>query len=154
MRRYFTRCRSTHARRLLSTRVDNCSKRMCVTKCPCLCRAQSSTKAAVRYPVRRRRRFLLAHNKPMHFGRCARRQYARAHSVGLNCALGAAEMRPFIERISRRASTFVLTYPNAGLPNAMGGYDETPESMAYHLKVCAHIRANTNVVRNGVWMDW
>ncbi len=66
-------------------------------------------------------------------------------------------MRPFIERISRRATTFVLTYPNAGLPNAMGGYDETPESMAYHLKVCARKRltqVSVCVCRNGVWMDW
>jgi 5-methyltetrahydrofolate--homocysteine methyltransferase len=57
------------------------------------------------------------------------------NSVGLNCALGATEMRPFIEIISKNTSCFVLTYPNAGLPNALGGYDETPQTMAAHIKV-------------------
>uniref|UniRef100_A0AC35GA74 Methionine synthase n=1 Tax=Panagrolaimus sp. PS1159 TaxID=55785 RepID=A0AC35GA74_9BILA len=51
-------------------------------------------------------------------------------SIGLNCALGAKEMRPFIEAISRNTTSLVLCYPNAGLPNALGGYDETPEEMA------------------------
>lgn len=51
-------------------------------------------------------------------------------SVGLNCALGSSMMRPFIEEISSVASVFVSLYPNAGLPNAMGGYDETPAYMA------------------------
>lgn len=51
-------------------------------------------------------------------------------SVGLNCALGSAQMRPFIEEFSRVASTRISLYPNAGLPNAFGGYDETPEFMA------------------------
>ncbi|MBL8992424.1 MAG: methionine synthase [Spirochaetia bacterium] len=50
-------------------------------------------------------------------------------SVGLNCALGPKEMRPFIEALSRVAGVYVSCYPNAGLPNAFGGYDETPESM-------------------------
>lgn len=53
--------------------------------------------------------------------------------VGLNCALGANEMRPFIERISNVADCFVHCYPNAGLPNAMGEYDETPEQMKISL---------------------
>ena len=52
--------------------------------------------------------------------------------VGLNCALGATEMRPFIEAIGKNTSKFVICYPNAGLPNAMGGYDETPEIFAKH----------------------
>ena len=47
-------------------------------------------------------------------------------SVGLNCALGAKEMRPHIEELSQKAPFFVSAYPNAGLPNAFGGYDETP----------------------------
>ncbi|MCZ2816213.1 methionine synthase [Modestobacter sp. VKM Ac-2984] len=50
--------------------------------------------------------------------------------VGLNCALGAAEMRPYIAEISRIADTFVSCYPNAGLPNAFGEYDESPEETA------------------------
>eukprot|EP00918_Siedleckia_nematoides_P107887 GHVU01235403.1.p1 GENE.GHVU01235403.1~~GHVU01235403.1.p1 ORF type:complete len:349 (+),score=114.94 GHVU01235403.1:144-1049(+) len=54
--------------------------------------------------------------------------HARPLSVGLNCALGAAAMLPFFERLSNSAPPGVYTscYPNAGLPNAMGGYDETP----------------------------
>lgn len=51
-------------------------------------------------------------------------------SVGLNCSLGSNQMRPFIEEMSRVASTNVSLYPNAGLPNEFGGYDETPEFMA------------------------
>ena len=55
-------------------------------------------------------------------------RHMRPLAVGLNCALGAALMRPYIEDISRIADTFVLCYPNAGLPNPMSdtGYDETP----------------------------
>ncbi len=51
-------------------------------------------------------------------------------AVGLNCALGAAEMRPHIETLSRAADCFISAYPNAGLPNQFGEYDETPASMA------------------------
>ena len=51
-------------------------------------------------------------------------------SVGLNCALGSKQMRPFIEELSRVASTHTSLYPNAGLPNEFGGYDESPEFMA------------------------
>ncbi|BDQ03476.1 methionine synthase [Ignavibacterium sp.] len=51
-------------------------------------------------------------------------------SVGLNCALGAKQMRPFVEDLSNIADKFISVYPNAGLPNEMGGYDETPQSMA------------------------
>jgi 5-methyltetrahydrofolate--homocysteine methyltransferase len=51
-------------------------------------------------------------------------------SVGLNCALGAKQMRPFVEDISNISDKFISVYPNAGLPNEMGGYDETPNSMA------------------------
>ncbi|XP_045673590.1 methionine synthase isoform X3 [Phyllostomus hastatus] len=54
--------------------------------------------------------------------------------IGLNCALGAAEMRPYIEAIGKCTTAFVLCYPNAGLPNAFGDYDETPHMMAMHLK--------------------
>ena len=51
-------------------------------------------------------------------------------SIGLNCALGAEQMRPHIEELSQIAACYVSCYPNAGLPNAMGEYDETPEMMA------------------------
>ncbi|MCW8804683.1 MAG: homocysteine S-methyltransferase family protein, partial [Ignavibacteriaceae bacterium] len=51
-------------------------------------------------------------------------------SVGLNCALGAKQMRPFVEDLSNVADKFISVYPNAGLPNEMGGYDETPQTMA------------------------
>src|SRR6266702_2885224 len=54
-------------------------------------------------------------------------------SVGMNCALGAKEMRPFLEELSRLAPIPITCYPNAGLPNAFGGFDETPERMAADL---------------------
>jgi 5-methyltetrahydrofolate--homocysteine methyltransferase len=54
-------------------------------------------------------------------------------SVGLNCALGAQQMRPFIQELSRTCGTFVSVYPNAGLPNAFGEYDETPEAFASYV---------------------
>ncbi|XP_073912910.1 methionine synthase isoform X4 [Castor canadensis] len=54
--------------------------------------------------------------------------------IGLNCALGAAEMRPFIETIGKCTTAYILCYPNAGLPNTFGEYDETPSIMARHLK--------------------
>ncbi|HEX8009830.1 MAG TPA: homocysteine S-methyltransferase family protein [Casimicrobiaceae bacterium] len=59
-------------------------------------------------------------------------RHARPLAVGLNCALGAALMRPYIEEMARVADTFVSCYPNAGLPNPMSetGYDEAPETTA------------------------
>jgi len=56
-------------------------------------------------------------------------RHARPLAIGLNCALGAALMRPYIEELARLADTFVCVYPNAGLPNPMSdtGFDETPE---------------------------
>ncbi len=53
-------------------------------------------------------------------------RHARPLAVGLNCALGGRQLRPFAEELSRIADTFLSIYPNAGLPNAFGGYDETP----------------------------
>ena len=50
-------------------------------------------------------------------------------SIGLNCALGAKEMRPYLEELSEKAPFFISCYPNAGLPNQFGEYDETPEQM-------------------------
>ncbi len=57
-------------------------------------------------------------------------RHARPLAVGLNCALGAAEIRPYLAELSRIADCFVSCYPNAGLPNAFGEYDESPEQMA------------------------
>jgi 5-methyltetrahydrofolate--homocysteine methyltransferase len=56
--------------------------------------------------------------------------HANPVSIGLNCALGGAQMRPHVEELSHIATCNVSSYPNAGLPNAMGEYDETPEETA------------------------
>jgi len=55
-------------------------------------------------------------------------------SIGLNCALGAGELRQYIEELSNTVSCHINAHPNAGLPNAFGGYDETPEQMADEIK--------------------
>ncbi|OMC04704.1 methionine synthase [Mycolicibacterium fortuitum] len=60
-------------------------------------------------------------------------RHASPIAVGLNCALGAPEMRPYIAEMSRIADTFVSCYPNAGLPNAFAEYDESPESQASYI---------------------
>jgi 5-methyltetrahydrofolate--homocysteine methyltransferase len=60
--------------------------------------------------------------------------HARPLSIGLNCALGAAEMRPHIEELSQIATCFTSAYPNAGLPNAMGEYDEQPHETAHFIE--------------------
>jgi len=57
-------------------------------------------------------------------------RHAPLFSVGFNCALGAKELRPHLEELARLADVFVSCHPNAGLPNAFGGYDDTPEMMA------------------------
>jgi 5-methyltetrahydrofolate--homocysteine methyltransferase len=56
--------------------------------------------------------------------------HAKALSLGINCSLGAHEMRPYVKEISKLADAWVSCYPNAGLPNAFGGYDETPDTTA------------------------
>ena len=61
-------------------------------------------------------------------------RHARPFSVGINCALGGAGMRPFVEELARISEYPVTCYPNAGLPNAFGGYDETPADMARVLR--------------------
>ena len=63
-------------------------------------------------------------------------KHARPLSVGLNCALGAELMRPYLEELARVADTYVSCHPNAGLPNPLAdtGYDETPEHTARHIK--------------------
>ena len=57
-------------------------------------------------------------------------RHAKPISVGLNCALGAKDLRPYLEELSSKADTFVSAHPNAGLPNAFGEYDESPAEMA------------------------
>ncbi len=61
-------------------------------------------------------------------------RHLKPWSIGLNCALGAEAMRPYLAELSRIADTLVSAYPNAGLPNAMGEYDETPHEMACHIE--------------------
>src|SRR5918993_1378035 len=60
--------------------------------------------------------------------------HAKPLSIGLNCALGAAEMRSHIEELSQIAACYTSAYPNAGLPNAMGEYDEQPEQTAHFIE--------------------
>ena len=57
-------------------------------------------------------------------------RHADLFAIGLNCALGAAQLRPYVEELSRLANLPVSCHPNAGLPNAFGGYDQTPAEMA------------------------
>ena len=57
-------------------------------------------------------------------------RHGNLFSMGLNCALGAKQLRPYVEELARLADVPVSVHPNAGLPNAFGGYDETPESMS------------------------
>jgi len=63
--------------------------------------------------------------------------HAEPLSVGLNCALGPQELRPYVEELSRVCETYVSIHPNAGLPNEFGEYDETPEEMAEEIAVWA-----------------
>merc|ERR1719183_1523133 len=64
-------------------------------------------------------------------------RHAKPMCVGLNCALGATQMAPFLKRVADCAECFVHVYSNAGLPNAMGGYDDTPEDMARDNRIFA-----------------
>src|SRR5690606_21257333 len=57
-------------------------------------------------------------------------RHANPFTIGLNCALGADAMRPHLQELSGVADTFICAYPNAGLPNEFGQYDESPEDMA------------------------
>ena len=61
-------------------------------------------------------------------------RHLKPFSIGLNCALGAELMRPYLAELSAVADTRISAYPNAGLPNAMGEYDETPDDMACHIE--------------------
>ena len=60
--------------------------------------------------------------------------HARPLSIGFNCALGAEDLRPHVEELSQLADTYICAYPNAGLPNEFGEYDQTPQEMAALLK--------------------
>jgi 5-methyltetrahydrofolate--homocysteine methyltransferase len=64
-------------------------------------------------------------------------RHARPLSIGLNCALGAEQLRPHVAELSRIADTYVSAYPNAGLPNAFGEYDENPAMTARHIRAWA-----------------
>ncbi len=59
--------------------------------------------------------------------------HAKPFAVGLNCALGAEDLRPYVQALAKVADTYILAYPNAGLPNAFGEYDETPHEMCEHM---------------------
>ena len=61
-------------------------------------------------------------------------EHAKPASVGINCALGAQEMRPYIKELSEKCDVFISCYPNAGLPNAFGGYDQTPQEFAEQMQ--------------------
>ncbi len=61
-------------------------------------------------------------------------RHARLLSVGLNCSFGARDMKPFLKQLSETAPYYISAYPNAGLPNRFGQYDETPETMALQIK--------------------
>jgi 5-methyltetrahydrofolate--homocysteine methyltransferase len=56
-------------------------------------------------------------------------------SIGLNCALGAKELRPYLQVLANKSDFFVSAHPNAGLPNEFGQYDESPEFMAEQIEV-------------------
>lgn len=62
-------------------------------------------------------------------------EHAPITSIGLNCALGAKELRPYLQVMSKKSNFLVSAHPNAGLPNEFGEYDETPEMMANQIKV-------------------
>ena len=61
-------------------------------------------------------------------------QHADIFSIGLNCSFGASQLKPFVEQLARRAPYYISAYPNAGLPNSLGQYDQTPEEMAAEVK--------------------
>lgn len=61
-------------------------------------------------------------------------QHADVFSVGLNCSFGARQLKPFLEQLAARAPYYISAYPNAGLPNSLGKYDQTPTDMAHEIK--------------------
>ena len=65
-------------------------------------------------------------------------QHADIFSIGLNCSFGARQLKPFLEQLAARAPYYVSAYPNAGLPNSLGTYDQTPAEMAAEIKEYIH----------------
>lgn len=65
-------------------------------------------------------------------------QHADIFSVGLNCSFGAKQLKPFLEQLAARAPYYISAYPNAGLPNSLGKYDQTPADMAHEVKEYIH----------------
>ena len=63
--------------------------------------------------------------------------HANLFSIGLNCALGAKDMEPYLDELSRKTWVYITAYPNAGLPNEFGEYDQSPEMMAQQIKTFA-----------------
>lgn len=61
-------------------------------------------------------------------------QHADLFSIGLNCSFGARQLKPFLEQLAKRAPYYISAYPNAGLPNSLGQYDQSPEEMAAEVK--------------------
>ncbi|MEG2067020.1 MAG: methionine synthase, partial [Tannerellaceae bacterium] len=61
-------------------------------------------------------------------------QHTNIVSIGLNCSFGAADMKPYLQDLAKHAPYIISAYPNAGLPNSFGSYDETPEKMAVHVR--------------------
>ena len=67
-------------------------------------------------------------------------QHADIFSVGLNCSFGARQLKPFLEQLAARAPYYISAYPNAGLPNSLGTYDQTPAEMADEIREYIHER--------------
>ena len=65
-------------------------------------------------------------------------QHANIFSVGLNCSFGARQLKPFLEQLAARAPYYICAYPNAGLPNSLGQYDQSPADMAHEVKEYIH----------------
>ena len=65
-------------------------------------------------------------------------QHVDIFSVGLNCSFGARQLKPFLEQLAARAPYYISAYPNAGLPNSLGTYDQTPADMAHEVKEYIH----------------
>lgn len=67
-------------------------------------------------------------------------QHANIFSIGLNCSFGARQLKPFLQQLALQAPYYISAYPNAGLPNSLGQYDQTPEDMAHEVKEYIHER--------------
>lgn len=65
-------------------------------------------------------------------------QHADIFSIGLNCSFGARQLKPFLEQLAARAPYYISAYPNAGLPNSLGKYDQSPEDMAHEITEYIH----------------